>query len=109
MIAAVRATRHRGGGCLYSTMRMMCVSRHRAHLMGLVCLTDDSTHSGRDRRSGNDEGEDPREETSNHRIASIANFSTDGPEQSLNNVSEMPSASARLELHPSQPQRVSHD
>ena len=68
VLTAMRATHHRRYGRLDTTVRMMCVFRHRAHLMGLVGLTDNPTHSGRDRRSDKDRREDPRREASNHQI-----------------------------------------
>ena len=60
MLASMRATQQRRDASRGTTMRMMFVSRHRAHLMGLVVLTDKTTHGGRGRRSDYDEGEDQR-------------------------------------------------
>jgi len=74
VLAAMRATHQRREGRMDTTMRMMCVSRHRAHLMGLVSLTDKPTYVVRDRRADKDGREDPRRKASNHQIASIANF-----------------------------------
>ena len=90
VIALMRATHQRRDGRLDTAMRMMCMSRHRTHLMGLMCLADDPTDGVRDRRAEKDSREDPRREASNHQIASIANFFADTPEQCLNNASEMP-------------------
>ena len=94
-------TLDRRDGGIGDTKRMMMrrvsrvrgVSRHRAHLMGLVGLTDNSTHSRHDWRSDKDGREDPRREASNHQMASIANFFMSGPEQCLNNASGTPCAS----------------
>jgi len=60
MLAAMRATQKRRAARLGTTMRMMFVSHHRAHLMGLMVLTDNTTHGGRGRRSDYDEDEDQR-------------------------------------------------
>lgn len=102
VLADMRATHHRRNGRIHTTMRMMGVFRHRAHLVGLVGLTDNPTDGGRDRRAGDDGREDPRRQASNHQIASIANYSRDGPEQCVRNA--IPSG--RLELHTSQAKGV---
>ena len=60
MFAAMRATQQRRTARPGTTMRMMLVSLHRTHLVGLMVLTHNTAHSGRGRRSHYDKGEDQR-------------------------------------------------